>query len=55
MMVSQDSLPGKSFKELYIFYPMLVALRLSRNFGKGVLLYAGLEICRGQAAIVIDN
>jgi glycosyltransferase involved in cell wall biosynthesis len=36
-------------------YPMLRALRLSRNFGKESALCAGLDMARGSAVIVIDG
>lgn len=36
-------------------YPMLRAVRLSRNFGKESALCAGLEIARGEAVIVMDG
>lgn len=36
-------------------YPMLRALRLSRNFGKEHALCAGLEIAKGKAVIVMDG
>lgn len=42
-------------QELSLAYPNLVALRLSRNFGKEYALYAGLEASSGQAAIIIDG
>jgi glycosyltransferase involved in cell wall biosynthesis len=51
---SQDN-TWEVLQELSLTYPTLVALRLSRNFGKEYSIYAGLEICRGQAAIVIDG
>lgn len=42
-------------QELSKQYPMLKALRLSRNFGKEYALCAGLEIARGEAVIVMDG
>jgi len=36
-------------------YPMLKALRLSRNFGKEYALCAGLETAKGKAVIVMDG
>lgn len=36
-------------------YPMLRALKLSRNFGKESALCAGLEMARGSAVIVMDG
>ena len=42
-------------QELSLTSPNLVALRLSRNFGKEYALYAGLEASRGQAAIIIEG
>jgi glycosyltransferase involved in cell wall biosynthesis len=36
-------------------FPMLRAVRLSRNFGKELALCAGLEIARGDAVIVMDS
>jgi glycosyltransferase involved in cell wall biosynthesis len=36
-------------------YPMLRALRLSRNFGKESAVCAGLEMARGAAVIVMDG
>ena len=42
-------------QELSSIYTTLIALRLSRNFGKESALCAGLEIARGQAAIIIDG
>ncbi len=36
-------------------YPMMKAVRLSRNFGKESALCAGLEIARGDAVIVMDG
>ncbi|MBL8590547.1 MAG: glycosyltransferase family 2 protein [Methylobacteriaceae bacterium] len=34
--------------------PRLRAVALSRNFGKEIAIAAGLEHCRGQAAVIID-
>ncbi len=36
------------------FFPMMRAVRLSRNFGKEHALCAGLEMARGDAVIVMD-
>lgn len=36
-------------------YPMLCAIRLSRNFGKESALCAGLELAKGKAVIVMDG
>ncbi|MFZ1701840.1 MAG: glycosyltransferase family 2 protein [Pyrinomonadaceae bacterium] len=36
-------------------FPMLRAIRLSRNFGKELALCAGLETARGSAVIVMDG
>lgn len=36
-------------------YPMLRALRLSRNFGKESALCAGIEMTRGNAVITLDG
>lgn len=42
-------------KEAFNHYPMLRAVRLSRNFGKEYALCAGLEIAKGEAVIVMDG
>lgn len=42
-------------QELSTSYPMMKAVRLSRNFGKESALCAGLEIARGDAVIVMDG
>lgn len=36
-------------------FPMLRAVRLSRNFGKEAALCAGLEMARGRAVVVMDG
>jgi glycosyltransferase involved in cell wall biosynthesis len=36
-------------------FPMLRAVRLSRNFGKDAALCAGMEMARGDAVIVMDS
>ena len=36
-------------------FPMLRAVRLSRNFGKDAALCAGLEMARGDAVVVMDG
>lgn len=42
-------------QELSEKYPMLRALRLTRNFGKESALCAGLEMARGRAIIIMDG
>lgn len=42
-------------KRLTKRYPMVKAVRLSRNFGKEYALAAGLELAQGQAVIVMDG
>ena len=41
-------------KEVSVDFPVLRAIRLSRNFGKELALCAGLEMARGDAVIVMD-
>jgi glycosyltransferase involved in cell wall biosynthesis len=41
-------------REVCAAEPMVVGIRLSRNFGKESALAAGLVYCRGRAAIVMD-
>jgi glycosyltransferase involved in cell wall biosynthesis len=36
-------------------FPMLRAVRLSRNFGKDAALCAGMEMARGDAVVVMDS
>src|SRR5687768_5908884 len=36
-------------------FPSIIALRLSRNFGKELALCAGLEAARGDVVIVMDS
>ncbi len=41
-------------KDLSAEFPVMRAVRLSRNFGKELALCAGLEMARGDAVIVMD-
>jgi polyisoprenyl-phosphate glycosyltransferase len=41
-------------KDLAASDPLLVAVRLSRNFGHQYALSAGLQCCRGQRILIID-
>lgn len=40
--------------ELHATDPRVSVINLSRNFGKEIALTAGLDHCRGQAAVIID-
>lgn len=42
-------------RKLSLNYPMLKALRFSRNFGKEYALGAGIEAAKGKAVIVMDG
>lgn len=58
LIIVDDGSPDNTWdiiKGLSVDYPMLKALRLSRNFGKEYALCAGLEIAKGQAIIVMDG
>jgi glycosyltransferase involved in cell wall biosynthesis len=58
ILLVDDGSPDNTWeviREISTHYPMLRALRLSRNFGKEYALCAGLEIAKGQAVIVMDG
>jgi glycosyltransferase involved in cell wall biosynthesis len=58
LVLVDDGSPDNTWdviRELSRHYPMLRALRLSRNFGKEYALCAGLEIAKGKAVIVMDG
>lgn len=53
-----DGSPDKTWvvlNEQAKVFPMLRAVRLSRNFGKELALCAGLEMARGDAVVVMDS
>lgn len=57
-IIVDDGSPDDSWRviqNLVEQYPSITAVRLSRNFGKENALCAGLEIARGDAAIVMDG
>ena len=58
LILVDDGSPDNTWeviRELSSDYPMLTALRLSRNFGKEYALCAGLETAKGEAIIVMDG
>jgi glycosyltransferase involved in cell wall biosynthesis len=57
VLVDDGSTDGtwRILRELAAADPRVVALRLSRNFGKELALCAGLERARGRAVVVMDG
>jgi len=58
ILLVDDGSPDNTWEviiEISVHYPMLRALRLSRNFGKEYALCAGLEAAKGNAVIVMDG
>jgi glycosyltransferase involved in cell wall biosynthesis len=58
LIVVDDGSPDDTWSVLTDYsekFPLLRALRLSRNFGKESALCAGLEMSRGTAVIVMDG
>ncbi|HVR30446.1 MAG TPA: glycosyltransferase family 2 protein, partial [Thermoanaerobaculia bacterium] len=57
VLIDDGSTDGtwRVLRELAAAHPEILALRLSRNFGKELALCAGLERARGDAVVVMDG